>query len=244
MANVALDELKRALQHRFPDALPLGRGTAVAVSTGLPSLDMLLPGGGLVRGRLTSWRPGGGATAVLRSACAAAVQRGERAAWVDGAAVQGADGWRAGPLLVRPSSGRAALESTEELLRSGGFALVVLTGADREVAGEAVRLTRSARSGGAALVVVTAESTVAHLRVRTRLIPEAYRWRRDAFGEPVEVETVRVEVEASSLGWSGRTGLDLPVRSHAARLAPEPRLVDRRGAPPAARWRRARQGKR
>jgi hypothetical protein len=41
---------------------------------------------------------------------------------------------------------------------------------------------------------------------------------------------VRIEVEASSLGWSGRTSFELPVRTHRGRLSPEPRLVDRRGA--------------
>lgn len=235
----ALDELKQALERQFPDALPLGRGTAAAVATGLGALDGVLPGGGLARSRLTAWQPGGGATAILRSACTAAVLRGERSAWIDGAGIQSADGWRPGPLLVRPASERAALGSAEELLRSGGFALVVLTGAGRQVGGEAVRLSRAARAGGAALVVVTAASVVAHLRVQSRLVPSGYRWRRDPFGDPVEVESVRIEVEASSLGWSGRASLDLPVRTHGARLAPEPRLVDRRGAPPAVRWRRA-----
>ena len=42
----------------------------------------------------------------------------------------------------------------------------------------------------------------------------------------------------SALGWGGRTVFELPVRTHRARLSPEPRLVDRRGAPPQARWRR------
>jgi hypothetical protein len=44
-------------------------------------------------------------------------------------------------------------------------------------------------------------------------------------------------VEATSLGWSGRGVFELPVRTHQARLAPEPRLVDRRGAPAGVRWR-------
>jgi hypothetical protein len=51
------------------------------------------------------------------------------------------------------------------------------------------------------------------------------------------VVAVRVEVEATSLGWSGRSVVELPVRMHHPRLAPEPRLVDRRGAPAAVRWR-------
>jgi hypothetical protein len=234
---LALDDLRRTLEQRFPGAVPLGHGTVGGVATGIVALDALLPGGGLVRGRVTVWRPGGGATAVLRSACEAAVGRGERAAWIDVGGVQGADFWRRGPLLVRPRSELEALASAEELLRSGGFGVVVLLGAGDSAAREAVRLGHAAREGGAAFVAVTKASPVAHLRVVSRTAPDAYRWRCDPFGEPVEIAAVRVEVEAASLGWSGRTSFELPVRSHAPRLAPEPRLVDRRGAPPAARWR-------
>jgi hypothetical protein len=238
MGAVALRELRVALERRFPDAIPLGRGIAPSVATGMGALDRLLPGGGLARGRVTLWRPGGGATAVLRVACEAAVDRGERAAWIDAAGVQSGDFWRGGPLLVRPSSVRESLVCTEELLRSGGFAVVVLMGAGREAGREAVRLSRTARSGGAALVLGVEESSVAHLRVASRIPPAGYEWRSNAFGEPVEVVAVRVEIEATSLGWSGRSSVVLPVRTHRPRLSPEPRLVDRRGAPPMARWRR------
>ena len=235
-AAVALQELREALERRYPDAVPLGRGIAPAVGTGLGPLDKLLPGGGLARGRVTVWRPGGGATAVLRAASEAAVVRGERAAWVDAGGSQSADFWRSGALLVRAGA-KAALACAEELLRSGGFAVVVLAGAGREAGREAVRLSRSARVGGAALVLVTEDAALAHLRVVSWLPPEGYRWRYNAFGEPVSVESVRVEVEASALGWSGRTSFELPVRQHDQRLGPEPRLVDRRGAHPALkRW--------
>ena len=229
MSATAVQKLRQALERRFPDALPLGRGTVAAAGTGVAALDVLLPGGGLARGRLTTWRPGGGATAVLRTAVEASVRRGERSAWVDGSGALGADFWRAGPLLVRPTTERQALVSTEELLRSGGFAVVVLTGGGREAGREAVRLSRAARAGGAAFVLMTEESAVTHLRIASRIQPEGYRWRRDPFGEPIEVTAVRIEVEASALGWSGRTSFELPVRTHRGRLSPEPRLVDRRG---------------
>ncbi|HSJ33377.1 MAG TPA: hypothetical protein VK933_18195, partial [Longimicrobiales bacterium] len=146
MSALAVLELRQALERRFPDALPLGQGTAAAVGTGLAALDGLLPGGGLARGRVTLWQPGGGATAVLRSACEAAVGRGERSAWVESPTVGGAEFWRQGPLLVRPETERLALVSAEELLRSGGVSLVVLAGAGREAAREAVRLSRAARA--------------------------------------------------------------------------------------------------
>jgi hypothetical protein len=235
--SAALHHLKEALERRFPDALPLGRSTVGAAVTGIRALDGLLPDGGLARGRLTVWHPGGGATAVLRSACEATVLRGERAVWVDAGGRQGADFWRTGPLLIRAASELKALEAAEALLQSGGVSLLVLHGCSRSAAAAAVRLSRAARAGGSALVLVVPETPVAHLRVTSHLSPDAYRWQRNAFGEPVEPVAVRVAVEASSLGWSGRTTFELPIRIHGLRLAPEPALPDRRGAAPAARWR-------
>ncbi|HUF50138.1 MAG TPA: hypothetical protein VMN60_04860 [Longimicrobiales bacterium] len=234
--NALTELLKQTLQRRFPDALPLGRGLASSVGTGLPDLDAMLPGRGLSRGRLTAWRPGGGATAVLRATCESALARGERVAWVDVAGVQSGEFWRAGPLLVRPASEREALAGAEELLRCGGFALVVLSGGGRAAAREAVRLSRAARAGGAAFVMVSTDPAIAHLRVTSRIPADGYRWRRDPFGEPVDVVAVRIEVQAMALGWGGRAAFELPVRTHHGRIAPEPRLVDRRGAPPSARW--------
>jgi hypothetical protein len=239
MGMPAVQELREPLERRFPGSLPLGRGVAPAVGTGLRELDALLPERGLARGRVTVWSPGGGATAVQRAVAGAVVEGGERAAWVDGSGGVVADFWRGGPLLVRPSGARAALSVAEELLRSGGFALVVVAGCGRDAGREAVRLSRAARSGGASLVVQAREAALAHLRIGTRIAPEGYRWRCDPFGEPVEAVSVRIEVEARTLGWSGRTSLELPVRTYGARLAGESRLVDRRGAPPQARWRRS-----
>jgi hypothetical protein len=229
MSAAAVDQLREALERRFPGALPLGRGAAAGVGTGIPVLDRLLPGGGLARERLTLWRPGGGATAVLRAACETTVRQGGRAAWIDGGGRQSADFWRPGPLLVRPGSAGEALSSAEELLRSGGFGLVVLHGVEREASREAVRLVRAARAGGAAFVLTATEAPVAQLRVTSRLVPEGCHWRHDAFGDPVELLAVRIEVEAASLGWSGRGAFELPVRLHRARTFPDPRLADRRG---------------
>jgi hypothetical protein len=242
MSALALHELRQALERRFPDALPLGHGTGAGVGTGVAALDALLPGGGLARGRVTVWQPGGGATSILRSAAEAAVTRGERSAWVDVAGALSGDCWRSGPLLLRPAGELEALVCAEELLRSGGFALVVVSGGGQETSREAIRLSRAARAGGSALVLVSTGSSLSHLRVQSRIDPAGYRWRRNPFGEPVEAVSARIEVAASALGWSGRTSVDLPVRTHGARLAPEPRLVDRRGAPPQVRWRRARAG--
>ena len=230
---VPLQELRRLLEGRFPDAVPVTYRTAGAVATGLSELDRVLPGGGLPRGRLAAWVPGGGATAVLQAACLEAVRRGERAAWVDGAGMVAGEFWRGGPLLVRPAvgegRGRAALAAAEELLRSGGFALVVVSGVEA-VGTEAVRLARAAREGGSALVMLTAGVPVAALRVRSRIAPDGYRWRRGPFGEPAEVEAVEVQVQATAMGWSARAELVLPVARHDLRLSLDPGLADRRGA--------------
>ena len=228
-ATAAIQGLRETLAHRYPDALPLSWRTAQAVGTGVVRLDGLLPNGGFPRGRMTVWSPGGGATAVLRSACRSVVANGERSAWVDGAGMVVGDSWPSGPLLLRPSGSAEALECAEELARSGGFGLVVLTG-DRGLDAVMVRLGRAVRAGGGAFVALSRESSVAQLRVRSQLVREGWRWRCDPFGEPVDVEAVVVRVEAWSLGWRGRTEFRLPVRGHAERLAPETRLVDRRGA--------------
>ena len=229
-AAPALAHLREALQERFPDALPLGQGLAPVAATGIGPLDRVLPGGGLARGRVTLWRPGAGATAVLRTACSAAAQRGERAAWVDGAGQLAAESWDERVLLLRPSGPIPALVCAEELLRCGGFALVVLAGAGAAAGGEAVRLGRAARKGGSAFVLLAEDAAVAHMRLRARLRPEDYRWREGPFGEPVAVTSSVVEVEVTSLGWSRRVRLELGLSEHEQRLAPEPRLVDRRGA--------------
>ena len=238
MPNTALAELRHSLEQRFPDALPLGQGLAPVVATGIALLDRVLPGGGVARGRVTLWRPGAGATAVLRAACSAAVARGGRAAWVDGSGQLAAESWDERVLLVRPDGSVPALVCAEELLRCGGFALVVLAGAGAAAGGEAVRLGRAARTGGSAFVLVGEDAAVAHMRVRACTRPEDYHWGEGPFGEPVAVMSSKVEVEVSSLGWSRRVRLELGLTEHAQRLAPEPRLVDRRGAVPAVRWRR------
>jgi hypothetical protein len=146
-----------------------------------------------------------------------------------------ADYWSGGVVLVRPAGEAEGLESVEVLLRSGGFALVVVTGACAGAAREGVRLTRAARAGGSALVLVTAAAPVAQLRIRSRLPVEGFEWWRDPFGEPVAVRSVGVEVEAGALGWSGTTTFRLPVLERTPRAAPEPGLADRRGA--RRRWR-------
>jgi hypothetical protein len=231
----ALAKLRHDLEQRFPDALPVTRSIAAAVATGIGPVDRVLPGSGLARGRVTLWKPGGGATAVLRAACLAAVARGERAAWVDGAGTH-VSGFASGPLLVRPVGEIETVVCAEELLRCGGFSLVVVSGGGRQAADSAVRLGRAAKAGGSGFVMIGQEATVAHMRIQTRIRPDGYRWRYNPFGEPVEPESAEIEFSASSLGWSGKTLFELPLDVYVQRSGPEQGLVDRRGAPAAVRW--------
>ena len=98
--------------------------------TGSEALDRILPNGGFQRGRLAVWTPGAGAAALLRAAAARAVADGERVAWIDATRTVTGACWREGPLLVWPESSTSALRAAEELGRSGGFAFVVLDGAE------------------------------------------------------------------------------------------------------------------
>ncbi len=229
---------------------------AAPVSTGLPALDAALPGGGLPRGKLTAWAPEGGATAVLRSACRAVLAAGERAAWVDAgdtrtAAWTGvwspypehrvdyrtAAGAPAGAgtpepmrLLVQSDDRLDALRCAECLLKAGAFALVVLEpppGGEPQGT-ETVRLTRAARDGGAALVVLTERASMAALKVASRLDARGVRWRHGPFG-PAAPVAVRVDVRVRALGWQARVAVPLAVAGRDVRDALEPGR-DRRGA--------------
>jgi hypothetical protein len=168
----------------------------------------------------------GGVTSMLRTACRAAVAEGHRAAWVDGARTIAGAFWEDGPVLVRPASPMHGVRAADELMRSGGFRLVVLTGV-RPADAETMRLVRAAHDGGGALIIISDVTRMAALRL-TAAITE-FRWRLDPFGEPAEVEEVLISVHVRALGWDRRAEFQLPVRSHDLRLSLEPGLADRRG---------------
>lgn len=221
--------LRELLERRFPNSVPVTHRTAGALPTGIVGLDRALPGGGFPRGRVVAWAPGGGATASLRAACQAVVERGERAAWVDGAKLVSGPFWRGDAALFRTGDGVQARECAEELVRSGGMALVVVTGVRSEEA-ERVRLSRAAREGGGTLALLERDGFMASLRILSRIRPDGYRWRPNAFGEPAEVESVLVRARVKALGWNQDTEFSLRVSGHDLRLSLEPSMVDRRGA--------------
>jgi hypothetical protein len=222
--------LRALIQQRFPDATPLtgGAQTTEQVATGISALDKVLPNGGLPRARLSVWAPFGGATAILRTACQSVVLAGERSAWIDGDNTMTGAFWDDGPLLVRPTSRVHALRAAEELLRSGGFSLLVLAGAEPHGT-EVVRLTRAAREGGAALVTLGTSASMASLRLTSRLM--RYRWRRTPFGDPACAEDATVRVHARAVGWTAHTDFSMRVMHHELRLSLESELADRRGLP-------------
>ncbi|MEO5904503.1 MAG: hypothetical protein ABIQ55_10855 [Gemmatimonadaceae bacterium] len=180
------------------------------------------------RGRLSVWMPQGGATAILRAACHSAAGTGERAAWIDGLGTITGQSWDEGPILVRPANRRNSLRATEELLRCGGFGIIVLTGS--EPAGtEMVRLSRAAREGGTAFVALTTHTSMASLRLVSRILPNSYDWKRTPFGDEAEVDSVNIKVNAQSLGWNRKVEIRVPVVAHDFRVALQAGLPDRRG---------------
>jgi hypothetical protein len=230
--STSVAALRALIQQRFPDATPLTGDdraqTTEQVATGIALLDKVFPNGGLPRGRLSAWAPQGGATSILRASCHAVCAQGERSAWIDGDNTIAGAFWDEGPYLVRPKSRIHALRAAEELLRSGGFSLLVLAGCEPQGT-ETVRLTRAAREGGSALVSIGSAASMASLRLTSRLL--RYRWRRTPFGDPAEAQDVTVRVSAKAAGWSAHSDFPIPVTHHELRLSLESELADRRGLP-------------
>src|SRR5690606_34590355 len=184
MSQVAA--LRAVIEQRFPGSVPSVYQTAPGVPTGVVSLDAVLPNAGFPRGRICIWQPGVGAGAVLRAACQATGRRGERAVWIDaGRTTSGEVSW-SGVTLVQPGDPDMARLCAEELVRSGGFALVVLAGLTTR-GSERVRLTRCVREGGTALVELSTEPHMAAIHFQSALAPAGLHWRRDHQGEPLRL---------------------------------------------------------
>lgn len=175
-------------------------------STGVPALDRLL-GGGLPRGHLCeiAGPPSSGRTSLALGLLAAATRAGECAAWIDcadaldppSAAAAGGDLRRV--LWVRASGRRDALRSTERLLQTDGFALVILdaTGAGRRETGprwsgaDGLRLARLAAGASATLVLLGEERCAgSSAAVALALEPGAVRFA----GTPSLLEGLEVRV--------------------------------------------------
>lgn len=172
MGGEALDVLERELARIGPSP---ARPSLPVASTGLRTLDELLPEGGLPRGRIVEWTgpPSSGKTAILRSSLAYLRRQGESVALIDGSGGLYAPDWH--PLvggegefwIVRAGSPAEASWCADLLLRSGAFGAVALrvdespwaapmSAGDDEALGRAasVRLQRLAEEAATVFVTV------------------------------------------------------------------------------------------
>jgi hypothetical protein len=159
MSSASLHALRRQLD----EVVERDRPAQPALPTGVAALDAVLPGGGLPRGRLTELlgRPGSGRTTLLRQVVEHLVLAGTWVAYVDATRTLSPRDWaalghREELWVVRPRDAQRGAWCTDVLLRSGAFGLVVLDGAPPLSRAVAIRLTRLAQDGGAALVVLGA----------------------------------------------------------------------------------------
>lgn len=179
-----------------------------------------MPGAGFPRGKLSVWAPHGGVGAVLRATCRAVATGGERTAWIDASRTL-TFGWgEETPIIVQSADRLDALRCAEILLRCGAFGLVVLEGTEPQGT-ETVRLTRAARDGGGALVAITELTSMAALRISSRMNVHGVRWRPGPFGDPAIPVDVRVDVRVRSLGWNARAELVLPIAVYDLRCVVE-----------------------
>jgi hypothetical protein len=177
-----LHTIRRELPAELADRLRAGAAPVEAdepprVATGIPALDALL-GGGFPRGRLVeiTGAVGSGRTSLAHALLAATTRAGEVAAVVDAAdAFDPASAGAAGVDLARVLWARAprpreALRCAERLLDARGFGVVVLDlGREAEplraqprdtAAALWMRMTRSARASGTALVLLAGRSAL------------------------------------------------------------------------------------
>ena len=219
--------------------LPPPAPNAPAIPTGIATLDLVLPGGGLPRGRLTEivGSTGSGKTTLVRAVVEATVADRGWVAVIDAQRTLDARDWvhlgdADGVWIIRPHDATRAAWCADILLRSGAFALVVLDGAPTLTKSAAVRLTRLARDGGAALVILGDRAGAAsQLGGAVRLVvehpPPGHRRspRPDGSGDGT-TRTIAVRVEKGGTLRTVEVSCAIAV---ARRLCAHPEVPDRRG---------------
>jgi hypothetical protein len=179
------------------------RTSRVIFSTGLPSVDGLLPLRGLLWGQVVELRgeAASGKTAVALRALAKAQGEGKLCAYVDGPGElyppsAAALGIRLSELLiVRPKAPGQLVWTAAQLLRSGAFPCVALdtthTGL-RPSLSDNKKLTDAAASGQSLLLWMTSPHSPAEAGLSLHLRPEGARG-------------IRVEVGRSRMGGAGNS---------------------------------------
>jgi hypothetical protein len=196
--SLSLAELTRLL----PPPAPL----PPAIPTGIGALDAALQGGGLPRGRLTELLgpTGSGKTTLARAIVESTVAGHGWVAYIDAQRTLDPCDWThlgdaEGVWMIRPHDASRATWCADVLLRSGAFALVVLDGAPLLSRSNAVRLTRLARDGNAALMILGDRAGGAtQLGGAVRLLVERPRLdgrRRRSEGGTVGTRTIAVRVD-------------------------------------------------
>jgi recombination protein RecA len=244
--SLSLAELVRLLPPPAP--------AAPAIPTGIAALDAVLQGGGLPRGRLTEivGSIGSGKTTLARAVVEATVADHGWVAYVDAQRTLDPRDWvhlgdAEGMWMIRPHDASRAAWCADVLLRSGAFALVVLDGAPTLTKSAAVRLTRLARDGGAALMILGDRAGAAsQLGGAVRLVVErptpGSRRRHGTRGTGDGIRTIAVRVEKGGTLRTVEVSCAIAV---ARRLCAHPEVPDRRGVArgPAGGSRHGRSGR-
>jgi recombination protein RecA len=218
--------------------LPAPTPAAPALPTGIATLDAVLLGGGLPRGRLTEivGSTGSGKTTLARAIVEATVEAHDWVAYIDAQRTLDPRDWihlgdAEGVWMIRPHDATRAAWCADVLLRSSAFALVILDGAPMLSKAAAVRLTRLARESNAAFVVLGDRAGGAtQLGGAVRLIVERRRPKERRTGRQEdrtsETHTIGVRVEKGGTLRTVEVSCAIAV---ARRLCAHPEVPDRRG---------------
>ena len=223
--------------------LPPPASVPPAIPTGIEALDAVLQGGGLPRGRLTELLgpTGSGKTTLARTMVESAVAGHGWVAYIDAQRTLDPRDWvhlddARGVWVIRPHDATKAPWCADVLLRSGAFALVVLDGAPLLSKSNAVRLTRLARDGNAALLVLGDRAGGAtQLGGAVRLLVERPTRRERTTGGPSSSRTspagagTRAIAVRVDKGGTLRTVEVSCAVAVARRLCAHPEVPDRRG---------------
>jgi recombination protein RecA len=241
--SLSLAELTRLLPPQAPPP--------PAIPTGIAALDAVLLGGGLPRGRLTELLgpTGSGKTTLVRAIVEQTVSSRGWVAYIDAQRTLDPRDWThlgdaEGVWMIRPHDAAKAPWCADVLLRSGAFTLVVLDGAPLLSKSNAVRLTRLARDGNCALMILGDRAGGAtQLGGAVRLVVERPRRRETKeMKDTMSSRTIAVRVEKGGTLRTVEVSCAVPV---ARRLCTHPEVPDRRGVArgPAGGSRHARAGR-